>query len=310
MNTKNTSAASSAISTDYYCIFYIYLLIALTFLFSNRIAHWQNHALLLLILGSIFTVFSWATRRIGQDFISFSLRVISIMVLFSYLFQAVGPMQQIVHDRWYDEMLISWEKSITGTETSLLLQHITTPVLTEWMMFAYVIYVPLLPLVAFFCYAESGRSAGENYLLCLSIVNSLCYLGFILLPVKTQMFHMPELYSTPLEGSIFTLAGEWMRATQHYPGGALPSPHTAASTVMLIYICRYARRYKYFILPIVLTIYIATIYGRYHYAWDSILGIATGLLTVRIIPYLTNFLEKKNFFPTRIGSHSIAGHKL
>jgi len=218
-------------------------------------------------------------------------------------------MQQIFHDRWYDDILLKMENSITGSETSLLLQYITTPILTEWMMFAYVIYVPLLPLVAFLCYKESGRFAGENYLLALAVVNSFCFIGFILLPVQTPMFYRPELYSVPLDGGIFSWAGEWMRANQHYVGGALPSPHTAASTVMLIFISRYASKYKYYLLPIVFTIYIATIYGRYHYAWDSMAGIITGIATVKIIPQITNFLERNNYFPTRIGPKSLIRQK-
>jgi membrane-associated phospholipid phosphatase len=158
------------------------------------------------------------------------------------------------------------------------------------MMFAYVFYVPLLPLVAFACYIISGRKAGELYLFNISTVFALCFCGFILLPLKTQLFYMPEAYSIPLEGGIFAQAGEWIRATQHFPGGALPSPHTAASTVMLIFTYRYARKYLYLVLPIVITIYVATVYGRYHYIWDSITGIITAMLTVRLTPKINQLV--------------------
>ena len=290
MSENKRSLSSIMHSTDYFSISYVYLLIAVTYLFADRVPDWQVNMLVMLVYGSAFIILSWLSRRINHEPGAFALRVVIILALFSYLFKAMGPLQHIIHNGWFDEMLISWEEAVLGTETSIFLQHITTPLLTEWMMFAYVFYVPLLPLVAFACYNSSGRVAGEIYLLNIVTVYALCFTGFILLPVMTPMFYMPQAFTVSLDGGIFAWAGEWIRANQHYPGGALPSPHTAAGTIMLIFVYRYARKYLYFVIPVVLTIYIATVYGRYHYIWDSMTGILTAILTVRLTPFLTKFI--------------------
>ena len=291
MKTQRTTTPVIIMSTDYFTIGYVYILIIISFLFAQRIPGWQEYLVTLMAYGSAFVLLSWLTRRIRHESGAFILRVCFILILFSYLFQAAGPLQHIIHKGWFDEMLISWEVAITGTEFSIFLQRITSPVLTEWMMFAYVFYVPLLPLVAFACYKYSGRQAGEFYLLNIVTVFALCFCGFILLPVMTPLFYMPEVYSVSLDGWLFAGAGEWIRETQHFPGGALPSPHTAASTVMLIFTYRYARKHTWWVFPIVFTIYFATVYGRYHYIWDSLTGIITGLLTVRLTPRLIELMS-------------------
>ena len=289
--TKHTSQVI-IMSTDYFAIAFVYVLIILSFLFAQKVPDWQQHLVSLMAYASAFIFISWFTRRVQNQTGAFIIRVCIIMLLFSYLFQASGHLQHILHEGWFDDMLIAWEVALTGTEFSLFLQKFTTPAVTEWMMFAYVFYVPLLPLVAFLCYRNSGRQTREFYLLNIATVFAICFCGFILLPVMTPLFYMPGAYSVSLEGWLFASAGEWIRETQHFPGGALPSPHTAASTVMLIFIYRYARKHTIWVLPIVFTIYLATVYGRYHYMWDSLTGIITGILTVRLTPRIVELMAR------------------
>ena len=271
-------------ATDLIITAFIFTLLCTACIGAHRIPDWETHAYYLLLAGILFAALSWLSRNMDQNAASFALRVIIILSVSSYLFQAVGPLQHVLFKQWFDDFLISMEASITGTEMSIYLQQFITPSLTEWMMFCYVIYIVLLPLTAYLCYRHAGRTAGEQYLLNLAAVNIICYSGFILLPVKSPLFYMPDVYSVPLDGGIFTWCGEWIRANQHYPGGALPSPHAAAGTIMLFSIFRFARRYVYLYLPIILTIYVATVYGRYHYSWDILAGISTAVLVTRITP--------------------------
>jgi membrane-associated phospholipid phosphatase len=208
----------------------------------------------------------------------------ALLLLYSFLFQAVGGYQHLIFSGWMDQMLISWEESIYGIELSLLMQHIVTPPLTEWMMFTYMIYVPLLPAVAFFCYRSAGADGATEYLLALATGYTVCYIGFILFPVASQLYYYPEQYTVPLEGGFFTWCGEWLRANGHYAGGSIPSPHCAAGTVMMLMLYRYNRAAWAATLPIVLTIYVAIVYARYHYVADGLAGILVGVLAVWLSP--------------------------
>jgi membrane-associated phospholipid phosphatase len=159
------------------------------------------------------------------------------------------------------------------------------------MMFAYVIYVPLLACIAVVCYHAGGPRAVYDYLLSFALVNIICSFGFILFPVASPLFHSPEKYTVPLQGGFFTWCGEWIRNNMHYAGGSLPSPHCAVGTVMMAMLYRYRRLLWHLSLPVFLTIYAATVYCRYHYVWDSIAGIIVGALVLRFSPAIVNVVN-------------------
>ena len=131
-----------------------------------------------------------------------------------------------------------------------------------------------------------------DYLLHLALVNIVCYLGFIVFPVAGPLVFYPEKFTVPLHGGFFAWCGEWIRSNMHYPGGSLPSPHCAAWTTMLLMLYRHNRKVFYLTLPLLVTIYPATVYGRYHYLWDSLAGILVAFLVVVLCPFLVRGTSK------------------
>jgi len=261
------------LSVDLFNISFTLLLLILTITNPSAVPAWQTHALKILIVLLFYPVAAYGIRRISHELIHTSLHIALVVGLYSFLFQAIAPLQHIIHAGWMDSSVIAIETRVFGSELSLYLDQFTFPLLTEWMMFAYVIYVPLVPVIAFICYFSEGKPAAESYLLTLVISYAVCFIGFVIYPVATPLFYMPEAYQVRLDGWIFTWVGEWIRENQHNPGGGLPSPHTAASTVMLFFMYKYNRTIFYILLPVIITLYISTAYARYHYISDAILGI-------------------------------------
>ena len=264
-----------AISVDLFNTLFISVLFLLSLINSSNIPDWKSHVLQLATALILYPAAAYFLRYMTGELWYTVLHISLVVGLYSFLFQAIAPMQHIIHPDWLDPHIIALETQIFGGELSLLLDRYTFPVLTEWMMFAYVIYVPLVPAVAIFCYLAAGNKAAEEYLLVLVISYAFCFIGFVLFPVATPLFYMPEAYQVELDGWLFTWFGEWIRENQHNPGGGLPSPHTAASTVMLFFMYKYNRKIFYILLPIMVTLYISTAYARYHYITDAVLGIIT-----------------------------------
>ena len=120
----------------------------------------------------------------------------------------------------------------------------------------------------------------------MSLANLVCGLGFIIFPVANPMNweKIRSLLTAPLKGGFFGSVAEWIRANVHQPGGAVPSPHCAVATVMWFMSRKYTRRGFLWLAPIMISLYISTVYGRFHYASDMIIGIAAGLLVVLVAP--------------------------
>jgi membrane-associated phospholipid phosphatase len=144
----------------------------------------------------------------------------------------------------------------------------------------------MYPILCAIIYFRSGEEAMENCFFTLGLANILCDLGFILFPVAGPMTALGGHYAVPLDGYFFTLLGEGVRTSLQFPGGSIPSPHCAAATVMWTMAFRHHRRLFWWLLPVVLSLYISTFYGRYHYVSDAVLGIATALIATKLAPVL------------------------
>ncbi len=266
---------------DLLVISFIGLLLIIALLFSSKVNNWEIVGRNIFFIGVAYFLISNAIGKINSNFWQIFVRGSLVAAVNGLLFSEIQHLQHIFVNRWLDQQLIDLDKWIFGIELTIALDKIIVPWLTEGMMFAYTAYVPLIVLVAVFCYMKSGKLAGEDYLFNLTLVYFLSYLGFLIYPIAGPLFFQPEVYSTPLEGGLFTYFGEWIRTNAHYPGGNLPSPHCAAGTVMLLMLYRYNRNLYFVLLPIILLLYISTVYGRYHYAMDGVLGILLAFIVTK-----------------------------
>jgi membrane-associated phospholipid phosphatase len=241
----------------------------------------------------IYLALNWAARRVKSLALMSTLEVVAVLFFCGILFGQSLQFQQLLHTYWFDDEVIAMELKLFGVEGSLGFQPYVTPVLTEWMMFAYVIYFPLLPVVAWLSFCAGGPDRVRQYLFALVCAWLICYVGFILYPVASPLFWYPEKFTIPLEGGPFTWLGEWGRAHLHQKGGALPSPHCAAGTMILVFAWRYKRWLGIVLTPVILSLYVSTVYGRYHYTSDAITGIATAMVVLLLAPRLLDIVDRR-----------------
>ena len=249
-------------------------------IFHGEVAGWpglvaRNAGATLAVLGA-----AAITPRVRQPLLRFLLRTGTITLAYAYLFSAVAGLQMIVHGRWLDDVVLGFEHRLFGVQPTLWLERFTTPALTEWLMFCYVVYLPFYPLLCAIIFWKRGAAAMEEYFFTLGLANVLCDLGFILLPVASPLYWMADQYTVPLNGYFFTGLGEFIRFRCHYPGGSLPSPHAAAATVMWLMAWKHHRPTFFLVTPVILSLYVSTFYGRYHYLTDAVAGIAAAALAV------------------------------
>jgi membrane-associated phospholipid phosphatase len=288
------------LATDATILATLALFTALTLLFCQRI---EGSGLLLLknlAVGLTYLAFHQMAARTPSKLLKFVLRVLPVTLAYGYLFLAVDKLQLVVHGRFLDEIVIRFEASLFGIQPTLWLEQFTKPAVTEWMMFAYMFYFPMYPILCAVIYFRDGEAAMEEYFFTLGLANILCDLGFILFPVAGPMAAMGNQYTVPLDGYLFTWLGEWVRTNLQFPGGSLPSPHCAAATVMWAMAYRYHRPAFWVLFPVVLSLYVSTFYGRYHYLSDAVLGIAAAVVAAKLAPALMRAWARRQREP-RIG---------
>ena len=239
----------------------------------------KNSFYLILYIGAVYIL-----PRISNRVLRFIIRTGSVQLIFGYLFLSVHPMQLIFVRHWQDPAVLRLEQNLFGVQPTIWLQRFISPALTEWMMFSYVIYLVIYPvLCAVICF-KRGENAMEDYLFTLTLANILCCLGFLAFPVAGPMYFMPEAYTVPLKGFFFTAWGEFIRKHIHQIGGSIPSPHTAIATVMWVMAHRYYRPAFYWLAPVILSLYISTFYCRYHYVTDTFVGVLAAAVCLLAVP--------------------------
>ncbi len=266
---------------------YTAVLLAALVLFPGRVPNPLATTATLIIALLAYVALNRMTRKVTSPALESALEVVSVLGFSSILFEQTLNFQQVLHTGWYDDELIALEMRVFGFEGSTAMQPCVNRALTEWMMFSYVIYFPLLPVVAWMSHLGGGPEQTRRYLCALVLCWLCCYTGFLLYPVASPLFHFPERFTVPLEGGPFTWAGEWGRMNLHKTGGALPSPHCAAATVLLLFAWKYKRWWGIVLTPVILSLYISTVYGRYHYTSDAVTGILTAVLVLALSPHRT-----------------------
>jgi len=290
MKDSEDSASLIYHSVNAVCIALLGFMILLTTVYPSRIPDDRNLLSSLAKITANFVILAISLPHLRWRAASTLIYSFCVLILFQVLFDLVNGLQHVFVQQWLDCSLVSEEHRLFGVNVSVLCQRITTPILTEGFMFSYVSYVPLLPLVGVVCFVSAGEKGILDFVLNLALAFSLCFVGFMIVPLASPLYYSPELYGKPLSGGFFTSCGEWIRIHAQYPGGSLPSPHCAGTTVMIAMLNRYNKKVLWLFLPTLVMIYGATVYGRFHYMWDGIAGIVVALGSIKASLGITRLL--------------------
>lgn len=239
--------------------------------------------ILIVYLGCIAFSLSFIILKLKVDtpLVRLLFNLYPLPLLIAY-YEVSGQYIHLLFDGYYDHILLGLENFIFSVHPTIWLQQFSHPLLTEWMMFGYSVYLLLLPITVGGLYLRGMPKESEHMLLSLMISFFICYIVFFLIPVEGPRFAMADQYSVTLDGYMFKLLTSHMENNAMLHGGAFPSAHCAAATVMLSLSYKYDKKMFFWILPILITLYFSTIYGRYHYPSDLVAGIIAGAAGIKL----------------------------
>jgi len=267
--------------TDALCLAYCVLQLFYVLIFGMALEY--RSKILLIYLGCM--VFSIACilirRQISNPVVVFFTTLYPI-ILFIPFYEVSGYQIHTLFPQFFDSYVLAIESLVFPVHPTIWLQKFFQPFVVEWMMFCYTAYLFLLPITTGWLYVTGRKTESEHLLLSLSITFFICYLLFSFFPVEGPRFTLAAQYSVPLKGYFFRALAEQLEATAMLHGGAFPSAHCAAATVMLLLSYKYDRRLFAWVAPIIITLYISTVYGRFHYPLDVAAGILVGIVGIRL----------------------------
>lgn len=201
-------------------------------------------------------------------------------ISFPLLYKEVETLARAVGNWGLTGYVRQWEEGLWSGQPSLWMsERLPSIFLSEYLHFMYFAYILLLPAVGGWWYFSKQRPAFHELLFLLTATYLLNYLFYILLPVDSPFYLAPRL-EEPLSDQFFYNLVHFFSARGGARGGAFPSSHVAVSTVVWLAAWRWQPRLALLITPVVLGVYAATVYGRFHYTLDVFAGWIVALAVV------------------------------
>lgn len=183
-----------------------------------------------------------------------------------------------------DRLLASIDRACFGELLSVRVGVIATPLLTEIISLCYFLFFPYL-LVSWVYGAWRGVPWLRRLFAGMFTIYGLGFLGYSLVPAAGPQLAFPEAFAGPLPGWFMTRLNASVVASGSNGVDVFPSLHCAVSAYLLFFDRRHlVWRYRLYLVPCV-GLWLATIYLRYHYFADAVVGFALAALALRMTSF-------------------------
>jgi hypothetical protein len=278
---RSTVAAwrAHARGVDYLVAAYVLAFALGVVVFGRDTAHWEIRAAgHFALLGAIVLVVAvWGRRERG--IIGF-VRHCYPGLLYPFFYGQTGAAIHWFFPAFFDHQVVAWERSLFGVDPNVWIIPAQSAALNELLMLAYSSYYLLIPAVALPLFFQGRLRALSRFLLATTTAFVISYLGFMLYPVEGPRFFLADRFAAPLTGFAFVPLVGWIMAHGAIHGGCIPSSHVAVALVVLVWSRRTLPRLTPFLAPFVFLLFVATVWGRFHYVSDVILGWGVGLIAL------------------------------
>lgn len=228
-----------------------------------------------LLFGTMLIIMVWlGGRHVSQP----GWRTLAAMCAFlavgmNVSYQAMAGAVPVLREIRFDSQLLAIDRLLLGETPSIILERIATPALTELFSFCYIFFMPLLLFSLLRYFFRQRELLGEFYA-GLFTVYGLGFLGYMLVPAAGPWLAHTDLFSVKLSGGTVTVLNQVMVEKGSIRVDVWPSLHCAVSAFILGFAWRHHRREFFCLLPVVVGLWISTLYLRYHYFIDDLCGFA------------------------------------
>lgn len=267
-------------------LFFLIGLILLTLVFQGRIPLWRslllNYAIL---LGLLFALMLSSSRK-GLGKVKPFFEHFSPILFIVSIYESLGNLIQYLQPD-IDHALIQIDFFIFGVHPTLWMEQWIVSWFTDIMSLAYLSYYFIPVVFAVVLYLKGRMVEFERSIFVLAFGYYISFIGYILFPAIGPRYAMAHLYSIPLEGSFITdFVRDTLNALEHNKRDVMPSGHTQIVLMVLFMAYRYEKVLFYVFLPIICGLILSTVYLRYHYIIDLMVGMALAIGCVIIGPTL------------------------
>ena len=268
--------------------FYVFMLvIVILYRHSIPLAYVMIVMYLSIIAGTLLLVALEHTNRVLR-----MLRYFYPYIFIGFVFESLGFIVPYINPHNKDHILIKIDRLILGKDAALVFNFLNIKGVVDYLQISYLAYY-ILPVVIILYYYKKNKIKRLSYtLFALSLGYYISYLGYIFLPAIGPRYSLSYLSHIPLNGGVvFKTVHPILNQLEHIKQDCFPSGHTEISLLVFLLFYEENKTIALIILPIVLSLILATLVLRYHYLTDVISGI--------IVAFLVYYISKSIFYPKK-----------
>ena len=268
--------------------FYLFML-TLVLININKVP--LSKVMLLMYLSIIAgTLFLVANEHLNSLFRF--LRFFYPYIFIGFVFESLGFIVPFINPHNKDQILINIDRYILGKDAALIFNVFNIKGVVDYLQISYLAYYVLPIVIILYLYKKNKIKRLSYTLFALSLGYYISYLGYIFLPAIGPRYTLNYLTHIPLQGgAVFKTVHPILNSLEHIKQDCFPSGHTEISLLVFLLFWDENKKIALLILPIVLSLILATLVLRYHYFADVISGV--------IIAFFVYFISKAIFYPKK-----------
>jgi membrane-associated phospholipid phosphatase len=253
-------------------LFFLIGLVVLTLLFHRQIPLWRSLLLNYFIILGLLFAFKWSSDQKVVGKAGTFLYRFSPILFIVFIYESLGNLIQYLQAD-IDPWLIKIDLFLFGVEPTLWIQKWIVPWFTDILSLAYLSYYFIPVVLIAVLYLKHRMTEFDRAMFVLALGYYVSFIGYILFPAVGPRYALTHLYSVPLEGSFITdFVRDTLNALELNKRDCMPSGHTQIVLMVLFLAYRYEKFLFYLFFPIICGLILSTVYLRYHYVIDLLVG--------------------------------------
>ena len=212
------------------------------------------------------------------------------------IYTNMHDMVHLVNPDDVDTKLIYLDNYLLGFQPAIYLEQFINPTLTDIMYFSYSSFLIYILFFTMFLYIRKKNIAFRETLVSIILTFYLGYIGYVIFPAVGPKFTMSHLFETSLSGSYITDRLSFImnyEISEYTRRDCFPSLHNGVIFLILLFAFKHQKVYAFLFLPFAITLFISTLYLRYHYFVDMIAGFILATMVFYLGPTFNKYWEKK-----------------
>jgi membrane-associated phospholipid phosphatase len=284
IDAAHESAAAPALRpVDLLIVGYLLLTSLLVLAFPRHIHYWALDLSIRLV--AMVVILRGAASRPQNPVLKF-VRDWYPIAMFLPIYSELASLTHLFTNARYDTLVMGWEQALFRGQPSQTLHRAWPSVaLSEYVHFAYFYYYFVPTTLALWLYATRRHERFSRAMTATLLAFLSCCLVYVVFPVAGPYHQFPHPPAASWPGIFGPLTHRIVESGSSL-GTAFPSSHTAVAVCVWVTSWRLCRPAFVVLSLIVPALALATVYGGFHYAVDTLAGATWGGLCAFVAPLI------------------------